>query len=204
VAENDDILRRLERLEKEARTPAWGRTASAGQKYFVLPRPRRVTLPDPQEDVLAGAGIDVTENKVSVDLDDTPGLEFDAVGDGGQLQVKPDTSRGIDVGVDGVYVVLGAGVYGLDFNAEGALRIVPGTATKQVKVWNHLTSQWTHVAPDGICLDMDFVLGQLVHIGPGVLVHEITDASGLDGIRLDAAHHVIGVRKKSNGLWYSS
>jgi hypothetical protein len=102
VAENDDILRRLERLEKEARTPAWGRTASAGQKYFVLPRPRRVTLPDPQEDVGAGAGIDVTENKVSVDLATDPGLEFDAAGDEGQLRVKPDGARGLSRNADGV------------------------------------------------------------------------------------------------------
>jgi len=83
-------------------------------------------------EVFGGPGIKVedvvdnNQNKVLVELATSPGLEFDAAGDAGKLRVKPDTSKGIDVGASGVRVDL-ATVPGLLFSS-GDLAVKPNAA----------------------------------------------------------------------------
>ena len=52
--------------------------------------------------VFPGPGIDVDGSRVSVDLADDPGLEFDAAGDAGKLRVLPDGTRGLSRDANGV------------------------------------------------------------------------------------------------------
>lgn len=75
--------------------------------------------------VVGGAGLVKTGNKLDVELSALPGLEFDAVGDAGRLQVKADATRGISVDAAGVFLSLAANP-ALQFTG-GALDWLPDT-----------------------------------------------------------------------------
>jgi len=84
-------------------------------------------------ELFGGPGITVTavedsnQHKASVELSATsPGLEFDAAGDAGKLRVKPDTTKGIDVGAAGVRIDLATDP-GLQFTG-GDLAVKPNAA----------------------------------------------------------------------------
>ena len=51
-------------------------------------------------------GIDVTANKISIDLATNPGLDFDAGGDSGKLRVDLDTNSGLALGAGGISINL--------------------------------------------------------------------------------------------------
>jgi len=66
---------------------------------------------------------DPFEPKISVDLADPSGLEFDAGGDDGRLKAKPDTARGLDLDGSGIFIDLAA-TPGLEFSG-GDLKVLP-------------------------------------------------------------------------------